>query len=472
MKAIDTENKLREVVARLVTEVDLSARQGRLDVNLVSEDAWLPILREVFQCPNLENLNKEKKNFPGIDLGDEVDRVAFQVTSTTSLDKIKKTLETFLEKGYERSFDEVYVFTLSNKQKSYSQKAIDDITNGKINFDARRNVVDPGDILERITSLRLGVQSRLLEEFKVILGDMEEKNAALGKVEEVPHVLASNMIRISFPEFLYVAELSLDEIGIVERAKEQLNLKKNKVSKYTLIKLGLLLEGVDSNEWVYHENKLFTFHDLESRPGFDKVVEVGTVDKIEASYFYDSEFIDYHNLFKQLLKFCLKDILIENSVSWSKEEKMFYFMPTQEGEEVRKETWTGKKTASRTVYEKKYQKKEPGKLAHHRHLSFDAIFKNVDSEWYCVVNPSWLYTYNLYKKSFYHDDLLSSQKRLEFNQTVRNIIRFLAFFLADRTKNEQGFIQFHDLVEFEYLYPNIESEYGDLSMEEVEEVEA
>lgn len=56
MKQVELENQLREVVSRLVTEIDLATKQGRLDVNLISEDAWIPILKEVYQCPNLVNL--------------------------------------------------------------------------------------------------------------------------------------------------------------------------------------------------------------------------------------------------------------------------------------------------------------------------------------------------------------------------------------------------------------------------------
>ena len=95
MKAIEIENELREVVSRLITEVDLSTKQGRQDINLISEDAWIPILKEVYQCPNLINLNKKQRNFPGIDLGDEQDRVAFQITASTNLQKVKKTLSQF-----------------------------------------------------------------------------------------------------------------------------------------------------------------------------------------------------------------------------------------------------------------------------------------------------------------------------------------------------------------------------------------
>lgn len=115
MKQVEIENQLREVVSRLITEIDLATKQGRLDVNLISEDAWIPILKEVYQCPNLVNLNRKHKNFPGIDLGDEQDRVAFQVTSSTDLEKVKSTLEQFKKRNYKNAFDELYIFTLRSK---------------------------------------------------------------------------------------------------------------------------------------------------------------------------------------------------------------------------------------------------------------------------------------------------------------------------------------------------------------------
>ena len=65
------------------------------------------------------------------------------------------------------------------------------------------------------------------------------------------------------------------------------------------------------------------------------------------------------------------------------------------------------------------------------HLSFEVSFDLVGSEWLCNIVPSWYYSFNGYKKSNYHKDLLSKQKRLEFNQTVRNIVRFVGFYLKE-----------------------------------------
>lgn len=229
MKQIDIENQLREVVSRLITEVDLATKQGRLDVNLISEDAWIPILKEVYQCPNLVNLNRKHKNFPGIDLGDEQDRVAFQVTSSTDIEKVKSTLEQFKKRNYKNAFDELYIFMLRSKQKSYSQDAIDKVNGHEIRFDAKEHIIDPGDILSQVTGLRLPAQERMLQEFREILGDVEASVKKLNAPENTPYLLVSNLIEVTPPNELYVAELFIDEESTIAAAKRDLKDRKSVV---------------------------------------------------------------------------------------------------------------------------------------------------------------------------------------------------------------------------------------------------
>ena len=83
LKILEIENELRDVVSRIITQVELSTKQNRYDINLALEDAFIPILKSIFNLSNLTNLNRKQKNYPGIDLGDEFDRVAFQITSST-----------------------------------------------------------------------------------------------------------------------------------------------------------------------------------------------------------------------------------------------------------------------------------------------------------------------------------------------------------------------------------------------------
>lgn len=461
MKQVEIENQLREVVSRLVTEVDMATNQGRLDVNLISEDAWIPILKEVYQCPNLINLNRKHKNFPGIDLGDEQDRVAFQVTSSTDIEKVKSTLEQFKKRNYKNAFDELYIFTLRTKQKSYSQEAIDKVIGDDIRFDAKEHIIDPGDILAAITGLRLPAQERMLHEFRTILGDVEASVQELNAPENAPYILVSNLIEVIAPNVLYVADLCIDEESTVAAAKRDLNYKGKRPNKHLLVRLALQLAGLDCHGWAIYENRMFTFYDMEREPAFKAIVDVGSIDELTTEDISQHELVEYQNLFKYLMKDTLRDQLLAFNVNWSKQQKQFYFMPDEKDADQRREEWVGKKLSRRRVFERKYQTKDPTKVAFYKHLAFDISFLDVDAHWYATVTPSWYYTWNLYKRNRFHDDLLSKQKRLEHNHSVRDQVRFIAYFLAN-SRNNNDVITFGDLVEFQCLSNILLEENGEL----------
>lgn len=319
MKQVEIENQLREVISRLITEVDLATNQGRLDVNLISEDAWIPILKEVYQCPNLINLNRKLKNFPGIDLGDEQDRVAFQVTSSADLEKVKSTLEQFKKRNYKNAFDELYIFTLRTKQKSYSQDAIDKVIDGDIRFDSKEHIIDPGDILAAITKLRLPAQERMLQEFRTILGDVEVSLEELKSPENAPYILVSNLIQITPPGALYVAELCIDEESTVAAARHEFNYKGKRPNKHLIVKFALLIAGLDRQGWAVYENRIFSFYDMLKESAFRTIVDIGSIEELTTEDISQHELTEYQNLFKYLMKDTLRDQLLVFNVDWSKQ---------------------------------------------------------------------------------------------------------------------------------------------------------
>ena len=379
-------------------------------------------------------------------------RVAIQVTASTNLKKIKKTLSQFRDKNYKSSFDELYVFTLTKKQSSYSQTSIDKETRGEFTFSATKNIVDPGDILQRITSLRIGAQERLLNEFKIILGDIKDRIAACNALEQPPLLFASNLVKVGYPRHIYIAELDVDISTTLKNAKDKLGFNKKKPSKATVVRLALVTSGVTRHDWIVHENKLFTFSKLDSESDFSSVVDIGSSEELDSEDFFTSELLEYRNLFNWLLKNTVKDMLEAHEVKWHKRENVFYFRPFTESSIIRKESWVGKKKSTRTVYEVKYQKKTPTKISHHKHLSFGLSFTSTEEGCYCIVNPSWLYTYNTYKKSYYHQDLLSKQKRLEFNHSIRDQVRFVSYFLSNLESRNTSDLCFLGIVEVECAY--------------------
>lgn len=93
------------------------AKLGLTDIHVHLEDFYRNILNITLSL-NLKNLNQEKKNSPGLDLGDETEGIAFQVTGTKSSSKINKTLEKAA--GQLAKFPKIKILTLQNKQGSYS----------------------------------------------------------------------------------------------------------------------------------------------------------------------------------------------------------------------------------------------------------------------------------------------------------------------------------------------------------------
>ncbi|MEO8852302.1 MAG: SMEK domain-containing protein [Ginsengibacter sp.] len=74
------------------------------DINKIAESFCLKLLNLIYGL-KLKDLNLEKTNYPGLDLGDElISKVAYQVSSRTDTDKVISTLRTVLKKKYHETF--------------------------------------------------------------------------------------------------------------------------------------------------------------------------------------------------------------------------------------------------------------------------------------------------------------------------------------------------------------------------------
>ena len=104
MKQVELIQEISNLFLQFSTEVKDKGKLKLNDINIVAEDVLVPILSIVY-ASNLKNLNDEKSNYPGIDLasdehityGNTDKKIAFQITSTNSIDKIKKTLNAYIK---------------------------------------------------------------------------------------------------------------------------------------------------------------------------------------------------------------------------------------------------------------------------------------------------------------------------------------------------------------------------------------
>jgi hypothetical protein len=155
-------------------QVESRAGLQLYDLNRYLEDFFKDIFNIVYGY-KLINLNEERSNNPGLDLGDESAKVAFQITSTKTSEKINKTLEKAA--GQIGKFPTIFVLILVEKQGSYT--GLDTTLASPFGFKADEHILDIGDVLKRVLSLPI---DRLQQ-----LHDLVTKEVARVKIElEVP----------------------------------------------------------------------------------------------------------------------------------------------------------------------------------------------------------------------------------------------------------------------------------------------
>ncbi|WP_318477716.1 SMEK domain-containing protein [Photobacterium leiognathi] len=147
MKKQEELSRVSELLGRFAHEVKVSNSIGLFDINLIAEDFLIPILSIALNCPDLKNQNRVQMNFPAVDLGCDKSRVSIQITSDPSSSKISKTLNKFQEHDLQRCFDKVYVYVITERQRTYKSKELNDqIRNFPISFDLSSDIIDYNDL--------------------------------------------------------------------------------------------------------------------------------------------------------------------------------------------------------------------------------------------------------------------------------------------------------------------------------------
>lgn len=146
-------DSIKKYLARFQAQVSISNSNGEYDINIHAENVIIPILNKIYDL-NLVNVNYSgEKNAIAIDLLDEKKKIAFQVTSTKEIDKIKSTISKLLQSKYKNNITEIYIYILTEKQESYSQLVINRICKNKIVFNVKKHIVDASDIYRKINEL-------------------------------------------------------------------------------------------------------------------------------------------------------------------------------------------------------------------------------------------------------------------------------------------------------------------------------
>ncbi len=439
MNRIEHINKIATYSARFVLEVEAFNAAGLFDVNIHAESFLIPVLNEVFGL-RLENLNSvQKRNFPAIDLADFNNRVAFQITATSSLAKIKDTIETFFRYNLDKHFDVLYIYIITQKKESYNEDKIRALLKNSFQFTSIDHVIDKDDLVQKISGIsstpKLENLAKLFQhEFSEVQLEMRKHKFESGFLKSEPENITPNLLKVSFPDTLYKAELNIDEAGITARINESLvkygkkPFKKIRTGK--LVKRALKEMDAKAFDWLLHEKCIYTFRDLHnSSEPFRQIIDVGTITPIECKEFYEVN-EDYQKVFKNLLKNTLMELCDTRGIEWFHKRELFRFANNQQNPTHKQVRWKGKKESTKTVIFKMINKKE-GHIICFRNLAFRCSFINLSDDWYLVVNPTWSFTNpGGYRQSRFESAYMAGIKRLENNSAVYNYFRFFGYYLS------------------------------------------
>ena len=139
---------IAENLALLSREVSILNAVNLYDINIIAED-FFPGLLNLIYCYESKNANHLEKNAPAIDLIDQKNRIAVQVTSDNSSTKIKHTIEEFNKSQAYHLYDRLVVLILTQKKK-YSSNFD---TQGLFSFEKARDIWDVEKLIKDIREL-------------------------------------------------------------------------------------------------------------------------------------------------------------------------------------------------------------------------------------------------------------------------------------------------------------------------------
>lgn len=145
------EEYIKNIISRLgylQYELDMLDDINLYDINIISEDFFAGLLNLLYGY-ELENANHDRKNTEVIDLVDQKNRIAVQVTHNNRREKIDATIRGFVEGQLYHDYDRLIIFLLRSKKKH--SKGFE--TMDAVSFDIKRDILDISDLIPRIKKL-------------------------------------------------------------------------------------------------------------------------------------------------------------------------------------------------------------------------------------------------------------------------------------------------------------------------------
>ncbi|MBP8115583.1 MAG: DUF4062 domain-containing protein [Chitinophagaceae bacterium] len=258
----------------------------------------------------------------------------------------------------------------------------------------------------------------------------------------------SNLVKIHFPNKIYIAELDIDKKAVKQYNKEA-RRPFYKPSLHDFAVSALYMHGISfAHDWIVWDGKIITFHNIQDDTvGLTKIIDKGTIELFACDEFYETS-QDHISQFKYLLKKCLESKLHKRKIKWFKEEKLFAFLPVRKDDSdkwlTRSIEWkkTSKK-ATRKVVDINDDLKNKDKVYNLKCLAFRTGFENFGNDWYIALKPEWIYLWNDLRVCPLAFKNIQWLKRNERNMHVFNHFNFILRYLQP-SQTESLFPEYRD----------------------------
>jgi hypothetical protein len=139
----------------IVEQVKLRNRLNLTDLSVYAENFFRDVLN-ILLSADFKNLNTDRSNEPGLDLGCATTKIAVQITATGTSEKVNKTLAK-ITTTHQKEYDKFVVLLIGKGQSTY---ALDPELSKKLKF-GRENIWDINTLARQALSLELDDLQRL-----------------------------------------------------------------------------------------------------------------------------------------------------------------------------------------------------------------------------------------------------------------------------------------------------------------------
>ena len=179
MQIEDIINEISTSLSIIIYQVKLKSKANLNDVNTLLETPFKDILNIIYDY-NLINLNN-RYLYPAIDLGDKNKKIAFQITSEKSIQKIKDTLKKFEENNLYNEYEKLK-FLIIDEKVNYNKKHDID----RDYFILKDDVISCFELINIIKDLDIEKQKQINDRLRCVVGI--KNNISLDNRNNVPKI--------------------------------------------------------------------------------------------------------------------------------------------------------------------------------------------------------------------------------------------------------------------------------------------